>query len=107
MAHARRTLFSMDVRVKLVPKETQGSKYRVRGGLPKTAQRGPFNGHGKLLEQVYICSRTVSLGDVLENLKHPLGTLATRHTLAARLVLGKLQKEPSDVDHTGVFVHND
>ena len=61
----------------------------------------------QLLQLVQILHRSLSLGDPRENIQHSARTDAARRAFATGLIHRKLQEKLRDVDHTGVFVHDD
>ena len=91
----------------LVAEVFQGARHRGGGGFPETAERGVGNHPGQVLQHIEVLKGALSRDDPFENFKHPAGSLAAGHALAAGFVLCEVHKEPRHLDHAGVLVHND
>ncbi len=96
-----------DVLLILITEIVQRTQNRVRRRLPQAAHGCVLHNLGQLLEKVYLFRCCCSLGDVVEDLVHPLCPFAAREALATRLILEKAHEVLGHIDHAGVLVHDD
>src|SRR5690606_36592054 len=107
LANPRRAALLTYVRFVLVPEVAQRAEDRVGRRLTQAAKGRLLDGLRQALQEREVVILPLAPGDAFEDVEHRLGPFAAGHTRAARLVLGELQEELGDVDHTGVRVHAD
>ena len=96
----------MDVFLIFLSKIPNRGNHRIGNALSQAAYGACFHSLSQLQKDLDIIGPAPSFGNVIEYLKHlPCAQLAQR-TLAARLVLGKVQKIAGHIYHTGSFIHH-
>src|SRR5262249_12102589 len=81
-----------NVRLVLVPEVLERRDHRCRGGIAERAQRFAGDVRRDAREQVEIAHLAFAAFDALEDLVEPVGPLAARRALAARLVAIEVQQ---------------
>ncbi len=75
--------------------------------MAKSAQRRVFDLLAKLDQSLDIAFLPFAFTNTIEYFEHPLRTDTAGHALTTGLLLHEFKKEPCDIDHTGVFIHDD
>ena len=90
----------------LIPEQFQCTHNRQSRTLPETAKSCLCNHICQFLQKIQIFQFSVACHDPLQNLQHPLGTFPARHTFSTALILRKIHKEPGNLHHTSVVIHD-
>ena len=91
----------------LIAEVFQGSQYRVRGSLPKSAHSAVLDLCCQLFQKFDISVTALAFCDSFQNLQHSLSTDTAVVTFTAGFFLCKVKEETSHIYHTGVLIHND
>ena len=97
----------LDVVLVFLAEIADGAQDRIRGRLAEAAEGGVLDDGRHLLEELDVALLALALGDVRQDLQHPLGPLAAGGALAAGFILAEVHEEAGHVDGAGVLVHDD
>ena len=102
-----RTFLITDVGKVLIGKGIHGGQNRVRHGLTEATKCSVLDVNGEGLHFFKISLGTGAMGDLFKGLPETLGADTARGTFTAGLIHGEVEEELGDVDHAGIFVHDD
>ena len=90
-----------------IPKLMECTDDRKRRALPKTAERHGTDHLRQILQLVQIVHLSSSVDNLLQNLQHPLGSLAAGRAFPTGFTLSKAHKEAGNLDHARALVQDD